>query len=296
MTSRIQRIEIPKSGQRSARALGYALANVALIVIVACGQMVGPGVPAGAKPFPAPQEYALWWSLTEQCSALQGQLADVHWFVLPGVNHFTVSGRQVDGYWSPNQDAITLAEASVVDGGLVRHEMLHALLGVGGEIHPATYFVSRCGGIVACDTACLRDAGSTSSPPPDAPIVAADSLRLGLEIVPTTVSEQLQGDWFVVIDSVKNPYSYPIWIKAIPFQSIANTSTTFGYSVRGPGVTIDYQWMTRDSLIPFASGEVKRMAYDVGPANGLTIGPGSYTVRGMFSRDTTPPKAVEIRP
>jgi hypothetical protein len=43
----------------------------------------------------------------------------------------------------------------VEQGALVRHEMLHDLLGRGD--HPAEFFQRRCGAVVYCNAECRAD-------------------------------------------------------------------------------------------------------------------------------------------
>ena len=61
-------------------------------------------------------------------------------------------------------------------------------------------------------------------------------------------------------------------------------------------MTVDYQWMARDSLLTFAPHEVKRMAFDVGPAAGVIFPLGTYAVRGLYSLDTTAAIALQVVP
>ena len=96
--------------------------------------------------------YATWWRATEDCSGLAGDLARIRWFVVPETDSFVYRGDLYDGYWWDQVHWITLASARVADGAIVRHEMLHDLLGRGD--HPAEYFQRRCGTIVACNGPC----------------------------------------------------------------------------------------------------------------------------------------------
>ena len=49
----------------------------------------------------------------------------------------------------------TAATAKVENPLVVRHEMLHELLGRGD--HPAEYFQRRCGSVVICNEVCRED-------------------------------------------------------------------------------------------------------------------------------------------
>jgi hypothetical protein len=116
---------------------------------------VAPDLPAGAQTLVPPPEYVAWWTATEKCAGRSGDLARVSWFSLPGRTSFTYLDSQYNGYWWDGVHWILLAGEKVQDGLLVRHEMLHELLGRGD--HPAEYFQQRCAGIVACNDLCRAD-------------------------------------------------------------------------------------------------------------------------------------------
>ena len=114
-----------------------------------------PELPAGAESLAPLATYADWWQATEQCAGLHGNMARVTWFVVPNRTSFVYDDVQYDGYWWDRVHWIILAGEKVTDGMVVRHEMLHELLGRGD--HPAEYFQQRCGGIVVCNDACRAD-------------------------------------------------------------------------------------------------------------------------------------------
>ena len=82
-------------------------------------------------------------------------MSRVTWFVVPGHSSFIYGTVQYDGYWWNGVHWIILAGDKVENGMIVRHEMLHELLGRGD--HPAEYFQQRCGGVVVCNEACRAD-------------------------------------------------------------------------------------------------------------------------------------------
>src|SRR5688572_6639568 len=105
------------------------LSSVAAVIgLAACRSLVDPDLPADARQFAPPAVYARWWAMTEACSGLSGDLSSVSWFVVPGVTTVSLNGIEVDGYWSLGSNRIVIAEAGMLAGGKVRHEMLHALL------------------------------------------------------------------------------------------------------------------------------------------------------------------------
>ena len=122
---------------------------------------------------PLPQ-YATWWSITEQCSGLSGDMSAIQWYTVPGRG--TLNDDNADGIYFIESHRIVLAGDSVSSGQLVRHEMLHALGATPG--HPAQYFQDLCGGIVDCEEACIRSGGG--APPVDSlgPLVQPSEMTI----------------------------------------------------------------------------------------------------------------------
>jgi len=116
---------------------------------------VEPELPATSEALTPPATYADWWSATEECSGLRGDLSRITWFVVPGRTSFTYGNGQYDGYWWNGVHWILLAGEKVENPMVVRHEMLHELLGRGD--HPAEYFQRRCAAVVICNEACRED-------------------------------------------------------------------------------------------------------------------------------------------
>jgi hypothetical protein len=114
-----------------------------------------PELPLGAAALDIPADYAAWWSATEQCAGRVADLSRIRWFSVPGHTSFVYGDGQYDGYWWNGVHWILLAGDKVQDGMIVRHEMLHDLLGRGD--HPPAYFQERCAGVVACNEVCRAD-------------------------------------------------------------------------------------------------------------------------------------------
>ena len=132
------------------------LAAVAAVAfLAACGNLVDPDLPANAEQYTPPPVYARWWSMTQSCSGLSGDLSAVTWFMVPGVSTVLLNGKTVEGYWSLAGNRIVIAGAGRLAGGIVRHEMLHALMKAAG--HPRAKFLGECGGVVYCTEACISD-------------------------------------------------------------------------------------------------------------------------------------------
>jgi hypothetical protein len=136
-----------------------SLAAVVTIATVAGGcrdlAVVAPELPPSAEPLSPLAVYDDWWRATQECSGRSGALARVSWFVVRGGDSFAYRGVRYDGYWWNGVHWITLAESRVQDPGIVRHEMLHDLLGRGD--HPAEFFQERCRTVVVCNEDCRAD-------------------------------------------------------------------------------------------------------------------------------------------
>ena len=123
------------------------IAAVASFVALSCQGITDPALPGDAIRFAPPPVYAQWWALTEDCSGITRSLDAVQFYRIP--NASTIPDNtygEVAAYWSPASNRIVLADFYEMQGKLVRHEMLHALLRVNG--HPPEYFQGRCAGVV----------------------------------------------------------------------------------------------------------------------------------------------------
>lgn len=101
-------------------------------------------LPAGATEIAIPAVYQDWHRKTEQCSGLNGNLSSIKFYVVPGVETFPTSDGAKVGEWTTDgrTNRIVLAGNYQKYEMVVRHEILHSLLGAAG--HPTEYFVDRC--------------------------------------------------------------------------------------------------------------------------------------------------------
>lgn len=114
--------------------------------LAACEALGPPSpLPDNAQRFLPPEEYHAWWAATETCSAKDGEFSEIAWYVVPGAATIPTADGPKIGLWSRSSAGtrIILAGEYVETELVVRHEMLHALLGRGG--HPEEYFRDRCG-------------------------------------------------------------------------------------------------------------------------------------------------------
>ena len=132
---------------RAKSSASRRIVTVACLVALSCEMPTDPALPGNAIRFTPPPVYAQWWALTEECSGITRSLDAVQFYRIP--NASTIPDNtygEVAAYWSPASNRIVLADFYEMQGQLVRHEMLHALLRVSG--HPAGYFQGRCAGVV----------------------------------------------------------------------------------------------------------------------------------------------------
>jgi hypothetical protein len=133
--------------ERHPKTFGSRLASLALITLgCSPATTLSPNsLPDGAVLVVAPTEYRAWWARTETCSGITGDFDRVAWYTVPGVGTMETDIGEKVGIWGSQggQSTITIAGDYLEHELVVRHEMLHELLGREG--HPDEYFVARCG-------------------------------------------------------------------------------------------------------------------------------------------------------
>jgi hypothetical protein len=119
---------------------------------LAPGPIVRPELPAGTESLMPLATYADWWRSTENCAGRRGDMSRISWFVVPNHTSFVYANAQYNGYWWNGVHWILLAGEKVTNASIVRHEMLHELLGRGD--HPPEFFQVRCAALVTCEGLC----------------------------------------------------------------------------------------------------------------------------------------------
>lgn len=107
----------------------------ALVALTGCGFD-----PEGDAPLDPPPVYRVWWTKTEACSGRTGNFDRVRWSVVDG-HSFPCSSGECAGHWRTDHH-IFLAGDWAMDEMVVRHEMLHDLIGRPG--HPDPPFGDGC--------------------------------------------------------------------------------------------------------------------------------------------------------
>ena len=129
---------------RNAGLLAMASVCLASLLVGSCSLFSDP-LPDGARRISPLAHYDRWWAMVEECSGLARSIAEVDWYSVPGREFQAPDGRPASGAYSSDPDRIILAEEAMLDGQIVRHEILHALIKRGRKEleHPATYFLDK---------------------------------------------------------------------------------------------------------------------------------------------------------
>ena len=253
-----------------------------LALALACEEVTA--LPPGSQSFVPPPEYRLWWSMTEACSGLHGSFSSVDWYVVPGTTELPGTHGEYQGEWFVQGNRISLASAEQFDGSLVRHEMLHALLGVDG--HPRNEFLDRCAGTVVCVEECMHDAGAFPDAPAGTPIVSASTLQIGVELQPTPTSATEYDGYFALIVTAHNSADHAVIVRLPPYGD-DNLGVSFSYLMgtddqNGVGTFV----LAYDpQAVFFRPGETKHQVFDMRIGNEYqgNIEPGNYIAFGAFA-------------
>jgi hypothetical protein len=225
--------------------------------------------------------------MTQACSGLTGSLGDVTWFKTTQRLFDSRTREPVAGYWNSATNRIVLTTDVILDGGSVRHEMLHSLLQKGG--HPRNQFLGKCGGTVHCQGTCIRDAGPYPNPPASPIHVTGDSIDIGVDIQPRNPNSANDGGFFSIVVVVRNRSTH--WVTVPSYYSSIfpgdDSTRTFEFDVRGPAGGLSGGEIRLDpSEWIFAPSETKKQVFDFALGDDLPakkLQPGSYIVRGGYS-------------
>jgi hypothetical protein len=266
-----------------------------LAIVLACEEVTA--LPPGSQAFDPPPEYRLWWSMTEACSGLRGSFSSVDWYVVPGTTNLPGTHGEYQGEWFVQGNRISLASAVQFDGALVRHEMLHALLGVDG--HPRSEFLDRCAGTVVCEYECIHDAGAFPDPPAETPVVSTGTLQIGVQIEPDPASASSYDGYFGLVVTAHNPADHDVIVRLPPYGD-DNLGVGFLYllgsdSTNGVG-TFAPAYDPQTTF--FRAGETKRQIFDlrIGDVHDGNIPPGNYLVQGSFGGHDGPFQPITLSP
>ena len=270
-----------------------ATALFLLVTFAGCENPVDPRLPNDATRFTAPLVYQRWWRMVEECSGRTGLLEGVSWYTTSQPLTDPTTGEHLAGYWSPASNRIVLGDLFKLDGPVVRHEMLHALLRGGG--HPYGVFLGSCAGVVHCSAECVPS-GSFPPPDPNAVMVNSDAIQVTLTVEPASPSVSNGDGFFEMIVTAKNPASHAVRV-TLP---TTGPFFVFGYQLReanGAG-SFGGSDLFDDNERSFAAGETKKHVFDVSLAGvgNLTADAGSYVATGDYGHNSSAPVNVVVLP
>lgn len=268
---------------------------ILLLSIAACSDITA--LPHGSERFTPPPIYRMWWEMTEACSGRTGKLGDIEWYVVPGSSLVRDAGSDVAGFWSPDNNTVVLSGESQMDGSVVRHEMLHALLFGAG--HPRRLFLQTCGGVVACNDACIDDAGPPPAPPAATPHVTPDSLEIAVEINPPAPGGAELGGYFTLTVTARNPANHAVVVD-LPSSDGGTWRESFAWSMSSGATRIGANVLAYDPEVTyFGPGETKREVFDChvnGDEDYETIPPGEYVVEGSYGGKRATARSLTLAP
>ncbi|HKR07557.1 MAG TPA: hypothetical protein VJS39_00085 [Gemmatimonadaceae bacterium] len=276
------------------RPAGIAVLTLAIAV---CTSVTEPTLPKDAQEFSPPPVYSTWWNMTQACSQLTGSLSAVTWYSTAEVVHDIASGDVIAGYWVAGSNRIVLNSAVMMDGGIVRHEMLHALIKHGG--HPRNQFLGNCAGTVDCERACAADAGPYPNPPETPIQVGTESIAISVSVDPTTPTHAVDEGRFSVTVQTHNLTSH--WITVTPASGVDALQTS-SVDVHGPNGATQRDELSDDpSQRIFAPNETKKQVFDLVIGDypfGNQLLPGDYVALGAFAGwwNTNNPLQFTINP
>ena len=255
-----------------AHAVAALVAGAAMLALLSCG-LLNPDFPDGARRYQPSIRYKGWWQAVEACSGRTGLLGAIRWYTAGDETiPYTIDGVNGIAYRG-DVPVIVIAARHVNDGAVVRHEMLHVLLDRDG--HPGEYFVQRCGGVVECEDACLREAGYPTAPPSPDTTVAVRELETTVHAYPDTVSLTADSGWVTVVVEARNPLPRAVTVALPPPPRLQRL---FWYDLQA--IRVDSSAFFGAS-VPFAASRTYRLAFDV--RVGAQTSTGLRELRGGYS-------------
>ena len=267
-----------------------------VIALAGCRSTLGIPFPSDAVRFTPPSIYREWWSLTEQCSGRHVSFDAVSWYLVPDSR--TLPGTsELNGAWYATGNRVVLsgADDGVAAGDLVRHEMLHAILGTGS--HPRDMFVARCGGVVTCIEECLRAGSAPQNPTADP--APPEALEVTVSVMPHAPSSAVWDGFLMMVVSARNPSDYPVMIQVPESGADSGHPPLFSFDVheaRGEEMSYDMR-IDAPEARQFAAGETKHFIFDFHNVRGpyrYDLPPGTWTFKGAYAGvwGSNPPTTV----
>jgi hypothetical protein len=235
--------------------------------------------------------------MVESCAGRRAAFDGVRWYVMPGAHSFSYGQMRVAGLWMRSGNTITVGEYARLNGQLVRHEMLHAVLQ--GGAHPRAKYLGSCAGVVTCGDNCVQDAGPPPPPAAGTPHVAATALALDFDLAPRAPTGQRDDGWFTLTVRATNPTGSAVLVD-LPPSADGTSPRTFAFDINGALAT--YRRSVRGSgseAALFSAGETKQYVFDLqlaGSSNPTGMQPGSYSLRVAFADRWSDWRTVVVGP
>jgi len=270
-----------------------------LPLLAACESATGIPFPDAAVRVNAPAIYRQWWAMTEACAGRKGDFDAVSWYVVPGVWTIPDADNAV-GVWYSAGNRIVLAEREARWGDVVRHEMLHALLGKRVSGHPRAEFVGKCGGVVDCADTCLQDGGPPIPPQAGAVTIDPSAIEVNVAVTPSAPSSDTLDGYFSMIVTARNPATHPVVVR-LPESGDAGPPPSFSFRIGQGGYQISYDMRAEaPEVTQFAPGETKQFVFDLHNVAGpyrYDMGPASWSFNGAYGWHwARTPAAVVVAP
>jgi hypothetical protein len=227
-----------------------------------------------------PTIYQIWWDEVERCSGERGSMAALEFYSAEANGVWYVNGRGANGQYQRELNRILIIADGVLDGQLVRHEMLHAL--TGGNGHTYKQFVRRCGDHVACSSTCRREAGV----PADLPAIwlpGPDTLELSLRVEPSSPVRTKFDGRAVIVVTVRNPQPFAVAVSSSVFESLTLWTTDGVIEQRATRRFRDGRSRY------FGPGETRRFLFD------LVLGGTTLSTTGFLPPPPTEPITYQAR-
>jgi hypothetical protein len=235
--------------------------------------------------------------MVENCAKRRAPFDAVRWYVMPGAHSFSYGQMRVAGLWTRSGNTITVGEFAQMNGQLVRHEMLHAVLQ--GGAHPRAQYLGSCAGVVTCGENCMKEAGPPLVPGAGTPLVSPATLAVDLEVNPDVPSGQRDDGWFTITVTATNRLDSPVMVD-LPSSADGEARRTFAFDISG--ALTAYRRTVRDpgsGVTYFVAGETKRYVFDLqlaGGSNPTGVQPGSYSLRVGFGDRWSDWRTVVVGP
>ncbi len=281
-------------------ALLAAYAVAGALGPAACRDATAPRVPNATR-FRPPPVYARWWALVEACSGRTADFGRWAWYRVPagGLRVHGAGDGSASAYADVAGRHVVFEAGQEAVGGVVRHEMLHALLGreyaagTVADAHPPAYFQGRCAGVVDCGYVGCGDAGAAPvSAPADAPALPLAGLDVAGEVIPGRVSRAGADRDLTIVVRATNPAPNPGWVALAPTPGASAPAAHWtGFRVVPAGQPLPVTDLTRTDVtgtvavqrqgrVPFGAGEARWQVYDRSAA---AFAPGEYRVVGIVN-------------